>query len=88
MKGERLPADATLAFLYRDLAFEADAPSFDPLLERFALEFDFRADGGGLTSEFLDLFSDVPEDSDPNEWFEPYGPAATSDTDSQPNAEG
>lgn len=89
LKQERLPTDALIAFLYRDFAFEADEPSFDPLIDRFAQEFDFRAEGGGLTSQFRHLFIEVPDDVDPDNWFEPYelGGNADAATATPPSAE-
>ena len=88
LKGKRLPADSLIAFLYRDLAFQADTPSFAPLQNRFALEFDFRAEGGGLTSDFRDLLTGIPEEVNADEWFESYESDASSDTNDQQASEG
>jgi hypothetical protein len=66
---DRIHIAGLIAFLYRDFAFEADKPSFAPLLDRFAQEFAFKGSEGTLTSDFRILFIDDTDEMDSDDWF-------------------
>lgn len=72
LKDQQIPIVPLVSFLYRDLAFETEVPALDPLLDRFAREFNYGEEDGALKDEFHYLFSGPSDGFDPSEWFESY----------------
>lgn len=76
--GERLPVHPLALFLYRDLAFDLDAPRTGAWVEHFRAEFGYERDDGTLTNDYHTLFSekDAGAYAPADNWLEAYEPPA------------
>lgn len=75
---ERVPTHPLALFLYRDLAFDLDAPDTGAWVRRFREEFGYEDAHGTPTDDYRTLFTEEGAEAyaPADDWLEAYDPPA------------